>query len=235
MFFGIAGFAFYFFDVDPPTIIVKDAELVPMGRGYALVATIKNEGNADRLTGFGSEAVAQTRFMGAGSLVIPAGGTPALAMDGAHGMVMGIHGDTDTGRVVPMVLWFQEAGRITARARISAPMRMDHGERITVDAAEAPVVEMVVEPEKDGWRVTLNTQNFSFSQDGADGPHVAGQGHGHLYLNGLKLQRMYTETAQIGALPSGTYDVTVSLNTNDHRVYATNGKAISASVALVVP
>ena len=63
------------------------------------------------------------------------------------------------------------------------------------------------------------TENFQFTPTTPDSTHVMGQGHAHLYLNGMKLQRMYGSTATIGALPAGRYHIAVSLNTNDHRTY----------------
>ena len=75
----------------------------------------------------------------------------------------------------------------------------------------------------------VETTDFTFNEDMADGPHVPGVGHAHLYLDGVKLQRLYHRDATIGALPPGSYLVRVTLNTNDHRVYMHKGAPISAS------
>ena len=65
-----------------------------------------------------------------------------------------------------------------------------------------------------------------------DGDHVAGTGHGHIYLNGLKLGRLYSSSAEIGPLPSGVHVVRVTLNTNNHKAYVVDGKPVTATVTL---
>lgn len=98
------------------------------------------------------------------------------------------------------------------------------------DPTTAPTISMTAQKLTDGEiKVQLETSNFSFIEPVQDPPtHVIGQGHGHLYLNGLKLQRMYQPTATISDLPSGNHQISVSLNTNDHRVYTVMGKPVRA-------
>ena len=65
-------------------------------------------------------------------------------------------------------------------------------------------------------------------------PHVPGTGHAHLYLNGLKLGRLYVPSARIGALPPGDHMVRVTLNANDHRAYVVDGDPVTAIAPLSV-
>tara|TARA_R110002074_G_scaffold3594_5_gene18769 strand:+ start:5876 stop:6148 length:273 start_codon:yes stop_codon:yes gene_type:complete len=73
--------------------------------------------------------------------------------------------------------------------------------------------------------MTLNTQNFTFirAEDGA--AHVPNQGHAHVYLNGLKLGRLYAETFELGALSPGKYKLSVALNSNDHKTAGSHSPA----------
>ena len=101
-------------------------------------------------------------------------------------------------------------------------------------ADPAPEIDLASSRTDTGWRITATTRNFDFREDLADQPHEPGTGHGHLYIEGLKLQRLYGPDAVIGDLPPGRYEVRVSLNTNDHRPYMADGVPVSASVILEV-
>lgn len=233
-FFGLAAASFFSFTVPPAGITISGATLSPMGAGLALSATIDNQGGPDRLVGIGSDTAARAILIGGEGFVLPAGSSPSLAMDGAHGMLMGIQGEIASGRLVPVTLWFDEAGRVTTRARIDLDQAMAHGVAHPVpEGAPAPSVSLSVEASGDGWQVTLNTENFAFSQEAADGLHEPGFGHGHLYLNGLKLQRVYAPRVVLGALPTGTHQVRVTLNTNDHKVYSVSETPVAATARIV--
>lgn len=231
--FGAAAYGFFAFTATPELLSVSDASLHRMGDALIFVAKIDNPGGADRLTGIETDAAARSLLTGR-DLAIPAGATPSLAMDGVHGVLMGVQGRTEEGRLIPVSLWFENAGRLTTRARV-ARMEMDHTQHYEVAEGEPqPSLTLSAEPANDGWRVTLSTENFSFSQDTVDGPHRPGTGHGHLYLNGLKLQRVFGVITHIGALPPGNYTFRATLNTNDHRIYSISGKPVSATWAVTI-
>ncbi|MDJ0628104.1 MAG: hypothetical protein QNJ44_07565 [Rhodobacter sp.] len=216
-------------------IAVTDAVLSPMGGGFALTAKIDNPGGPDRLIGVGTGDAAGGTIVGAvgaGGLAIPAGSAPGLAMDGAHGMLLELPDDADDGRLIPVTFEFAGAGEVSTRARVEV-VAMDHGEMLDA-GRDAPGLAMSVKPDGAGWLVELEVERFEFSRDAVDGPHQPGVGHGHLYLDGLKLQRMYDASARIGSLPKGSYEVRVVLNTNDHRAYASNGKPVAAAAQIEV-
>lgn len=104
------------------------------------------------------------------------------------------------------------------------------------DTDDAPSITMQVTSDQQGWAIAIETKNFTFYTPEADmAPHQDGQGHGHLYLNGLKLQRLYSATTRIGELPGGSHLISVTLNTNDHRAYQVAGKPVAAAVEVRVP
>ncbi|MFK7843723.1 MAG: hypothetical protein AB8G77_00375, partial [Rhodothermales bacterium] len=84
-----------------------------------------------------------------------------------------------------------------------------------------------------GWNLHLQTQNFEFTPEDCGGEHQDGHGHAHLYINDLKVARLYGEWYHIKALPPGKHEVTVTLTTNDHHEYGIAGTPISASQSLV--
>lgn len=237
-FFGLAALALFLFGNYDTGLAVTGAKLSPMGDGFALTADIENGSGADRLLGIGSEA-GQASIMGPDSgLAIPAHSTPSLAQDGVHGMLTGLIGESGEGRLVPVTLWFERAGKVTTRARIMETiahqgMAMPHSAAFEIPESEPkPQVSLVVVKDGDGWLATVSTENFEFSQEAADGPHTPGVGHGHVYLNGLKLQRLFEPEFQIGALPAGSHEVRVTLNTNDHRAYFVGGSQVTATARI---
>lgn len=87
----------------------------------------------------------------------------------------------------------------------------------------------------DGWNIHISTNNFAFAPQHASGPHIPGEGHAHLFINGEKISRIYgtwhhisRETAGRGAL-----DIRVALYTNDHNAYVVDGKPVEASAIVM--
>ncbi|MEO1602518.1 MAG: copper chaperone PCu(A)C [Pseudomonadota bacterium] len=236
------------------SILIEAGRAAPVmatpGAPLGVTLTIRNTGGPDRLLSISSREAARMVLAGAddpAGLAIPAGGTPSLALDGAHGMLMGLEGTAEPGRLLPVTLAFAEAGTVTARLRLDAApdeagdgMAMaGHGmhgaELLEVAASEAPAVALSVTPEGDGWRVIADTTRFRFAPEAMDGPHAPGEGHGHLYLGGLKLGRMTGPETTVGALPPGRHRLRLTLNTNDHRAYALDGTPIAAEVEITAP
>jgi len=233
--FSIAGAAFYLQDDGAFEITLSDAVLQPMGAGHALTLKIDNPGWSERLIEVSTDDTGPAMLTsGAPVLGLPAESAPSLAMDGVHAMIMGL-GNLEDGRLVPVRLMFERGGEITTRARVSTTQMMDHSAVFEVPTGEPmPKLRLTVTPSGSGWTVLAEVEDFSFSKSAVDGPHQPGVGHAHLYLNGLKLQRMYAPEARIGALPPGTYEVRVTINTNDHRTYSVNGSPVSAAAEITV-
>jgi hypothetical protein len=100
--------------------------------------------------------------------------------------------------------------------------------------AEQPLPDVSVALIPDGpgaWNMRLDVDNFVFTPEMADQHHVAGTGHAHVFINGLKLARVYGPWFHLGALPAGT-EVSVTLNSNDHRAFAVEDNVIQ-SMAVV--
>lgn len=227
-----------------PAPLLSDAAAyaAPGAAGEVIVGlTIENRGGPDRLTAVRSDEATSAEIVGGTApegLPIPAGSRPALAVDGAHIRLAGITGDLAEGRLLPLTLIFERAGAVATRARITAPeldAHAAHGADTTLDLGPvevAPKVVMDLRPVGEGWDVTLDTGAFTLTADGLDGPNVPGKGHAHLYLGGLKLQRLYGPTAHIGALPKGQHILQVILNTHDHRAIHAGGNPVGA-IALI--
>lgn len=113
----------------------------------------------------------------------------------------------------------------------------DHGhdKKHIVRGEYAPHLMMKIQKEDIGsWMIMLETKNFIFSEAHQDGEHVEGEGHGHLYINGEKFDRVFSNHYMLPHLEPGTYEVTVGLFTNNHMAYWTNGHPIRKSVTIIV-
>jgi len=110
-----------------------------------------------------------------------------------------------------------------------------HGEPFNVPAATAPQISnlKVTEDAKSGWNVSFDTANFTFAPENASGAHVNGEGHAHIYVDGKKLSRVYSNNYYIDHLDEGERNISVTLNTNDHRDYAVDGAVIEAAQTVV--
>ena len=173
-----------------------------------------------------------------------------------HMMMIGLKGPLKAGERFPMMLEFERAGMIHVEVEVlaadaSGPMHSGHGQHagkhkqgahahghqtlMEMDAASAPSLEMSLEPLDGGaWHLHLETARFQFSEEHADQPHVAGEGHAHLYINGKKIGRLYGSPSRIDALPPGLHEIKVGLYTNDHAAYASGGREIAERFVVLV-
>ncbi|MBB97043.1 MAG: hypothetical protein CML68_20900 [Rhodobacteraceae bacterium] len=208
--------------------------------GGVVTLTVDNAGGPDRLIDVSSPQ-ADARLVSAEGMTtfpIPAGSKPSLSEDGAYVALDGIE-DAQPGQLIPLTLTFERAGEVTTQARFQEldPMAAHHAHAAMVPVPQGrpvPKVQVTVKPDGDGWKVRVETTDFTFNEDMADGPHVPGVGHAHLYLDGIKLTRLYHRDTHIGALLPGTYLVRVTLNSNDHRVYMHEGKPLSGTASITV-
>ena len=104
---------------------------------------------------------------------------------------------------------------------------------LEMDADEAPSVDLQVIPLVDGsFNVRVATRNFVFTPELVDRAGVPGEGHAHLYVDGVKVARIYGEWHHLSSLPEDAETVSVTLYANDHRAFAVDGVTVSASVAV---
>lgn len=233
-------------------ILVSNVKAVKMNANmYSVYLNMQNDGGPDFITSVQSTDQNHAYFMGAHptyGIAIPNGASPSFSSDGAHIMVNANGAELKAGEFIPLTINFknskpQQIKAIVEDASASNTMAMGdedipmdhsmHGStKIEIGADDnAPAIEMQVTLNDDEtWAVNISTQNFEFFEPQTEPlAHKDGQGHGHLYLNGLKLQRLYSNTATIGKLPEGRHVITVTLNSNDHKAYAINGEPVSAS------
>lgn len=109
-----------------------------------------------------------------------------------------------------------------------------HGEVLSLEAlATAPTLAIAVnEDPMSGWNLHIMTENFTFSPENASLAHIDGEGHAHVYINGVKLGRFYGPWVHLDGLPEGEVTVEVTLNANDHRALAVGDVALRQTVTI---
>jgi copper(I)-binding protein len=247
---GAIALGFFWHARQNPLLIgeVKAAPLQGRDATIGVFLNISNSGGPDRLVGARSIVAQRARLASAvadAGLPIPADSTPSLAPDGAYILMDGVGGTLDEGRMIPITLRFERAGELRTQARLQTPRATGEAARfglfgigdicIVEEGEPAPKIALAVEPDGDGWRLRIDAEDFTFSSEMLDGPHVPGMGHAHLYVGGLKLQRVFEPEVRIGALPPGRHEVRVTLNTNDHRAYVVDDLPVIATEVIDVP
>lgn len=115
----------------------------------------------------------------------------------------------------------------------------DHAEAhdTPLDLALTDVPTLAIEVTRDpmsGYNLHVKVDGFAFAPAAASTSHINGQGHAHVYVNGVKLARLYSPWMHLDVLPAGNVEIAVTLNTNDHRPLATSGAPITAKTTIVI-
>ncbi len=111
-----------------------------------------------------------------------------------------------------------------------------HSDARTV-VSETPVsVAITAEPDADGGvDIRIDTEGFQFAPESVDQAHTPGAGHAHIYVDGVKLGRVFESEYRIDQLPAGEREIRVTLNTNDHSDLVFDGAKVEASTTVSVP
>lgn len=110
-------------------------------------------------------------------------------------------------------------------------MTQSHGTLFEVNASQAPTVSIsVVEDAVSGWNIKVETDNFRFTPDNVNQENIIGEGHAHLYVDGVKVARLYAGDYHYIENFDGTRTFRVTLNANDHSEYAVDGDVIDSEV-----
>jgi copper(I)-binding protein len=209
---------------------------------FLVTLTIQNDGDAKKLVSIEEPSAASITIMNPGyeetSIVVPAESYGILAADGAHIMLMTTNLDFTEGTFVPLSLTFENYGIVTTRLLNAGTdmAAMNHGGSGGVSEKPSPKLSITAPDgiSEAGFDIKLEVESFSFARAPDGTQHIQNEGHAHVYLNGLKLGRLYKEKFALGAIPPGKYELKIALNTNDHRPYVNNGVAISQMLSFSI-
>ncbi len=113
---------------------------------------------------------------------------------------------------------------------------MAHHGAASTEADSSMSVDIRVEPDPLGGAnlFITDTTGFAFAAGSAGGHHVSGEGHAHVYVNGVKVSRVYGNAFQLGKMAEGRNEVRVTLNTNDHSEYTWEGEPVQSTVQVEI-
>ena len=104
-----------------------------------------------------------------------------------------------------------------------------------VEAENEMAVFITLEPDPlGGANLFIQAEGFTFAPQNSGDHHAEGEGHGHVYVNGVKIGRIYGEAMQLGNLAQGKNEVRVTLNSNEHSVYTWNGEPVEATATIEI-
>jgi hypothetical protein len=102
------------------------------------------------------------------------------------------------------------------------------------DNTPTPTIEVTVnEDPMVGWNIHITTENFLFTPEKVNQDNIANEGHAHIYVDGFKFSRVYSQWYHLKKLTPGEHTLRITLNSNDHSLIGYQDKEISASVTLV--
>lgn len=123
------------------------------------------------------------------------------------------------------------ANKVHAEAMAKHSVHMHEKFEVPLDTPRPEIVIHAMADEKGGYNFHLAVKNFKFKPEDVNSSDIVGEGHGHIYLNGKKLGRVYNEWIHL-TLPSGKNEVKVSLNTNTHKDLYFDGKPVEAVITI---
>ena len=126
---------------------------------------------------------------------------------------------------------------VQATTTLSVPAMPPAPEEVgQVEAPEGMGVAISLAPDPvGGANLMVMPQGFRLAPEKVNAPNVAGEGHPHLYVNGVRLGRIYSPYLHLGKLAPGINEVRVTLNTNTHQEYARDGETIEAVATIHIP
>ena len=99
-----------------------------------------------------------------------------------------------------------------------------------------PSVMVMVYPDAHkGWNIEVQTEHFTFAPEQVNQANQPNMGHGHLYVDGEKITRLYGAWFYLESLEHGSHEITVSLHANGHEVWTHEGEAIAHTTTIEVP
>ena len=114
-----------------------------------------------------------------------------------------------------------------------APVPMVGHAPLEVTAEPPPAVLLVAHPDSGGgWNLEITISGHTIMPDSASTAHVEGEGHMHLYINRMKVTRVYERWFYLRPLLPGQHEVTIELSSNTHAALAKDGVRIHASVLI---
>ena len=163
------------------------------------------------------------------------------------------HGDAEFGEYRISVGFLNEPayeGVMNAvEVRVTKPMSADaggHGH--SAEASHSHSHEETLESEipiavsvsaevgaNGGVSVGITADGWRWAPESVDMEHEPGAGHAHIYVDGVKIGRVYGPGYDLIGLEPGERHIRVTLNSNDHKQLTVNGEPVEATAVATIP
>lgn len=121
---------------------------------------------------------------------------------------------------------------------LQAHEQEDHHKMVNIPPDQpTPQVDLIVHSDaRQGWNLELNLKNFKFTPEKVNqASHSYQEGHAHLYVNGKKITRIYSNWYHLPELQPGQNQISVTLTGNGHEMLMVEGKEIKDTEVINVP
>ncbi len=128
-------------------------------------------------------------------------------------------------------------GSFPITVHLAAPVMAmdDHGSMGGIEGTQGMGVSIQAVPDSvSGMNVRLTTTNFTFAPQEVGGAHMRGHGHAHIYVDGVKVGRLYGEHYHLGSIAPGEHTLRATLNANTHEEYAIGGAIVEDIITVEV-
>lgn len=123
----------------------------------------------------------------------------------------------------------QHSGYATPMAHAAGDM-LEHALLDVSGEDVRPILALRLHPDTGGTQnLEIVTENFAFAPEDVNKAHVPGEGHAHVYIDGVKVARAYSPWLYLADLPPGA-EIRVTLNANTHETLAIGDMPIAAIV-----
>jgi len=104
----------------------------------------------------------------------------------------------------------------------------DHPKIEISDGQPVPQVELITYQDTvKGWNLEIKLSNFVLTPENVNQTNELNEGHAHLFINGKKVTRIYSNWYYLQSLPQGKNSIRVVLNANNHGELTYQGEAIA--------
>ncbi len=148
--------------------------------------------------------------------------------------------DVEPGHPAEFTFTANATGSFPITVHLAAPgMQVEGGGKdhaATVEAPKGMSVSVEATPDSvSGMNVRLTTTEFAFTPAEVGGEHVPGHGHAHIYVDGVKVARLYGPDFHLGGIEPGERELRVTLNANTHEEYALGHETVEHTITVTVP
>lgn len=123
----------------------------------------------------------------------------------------------------------------SAATHDSAMSDHEHSMYELPEGVAVPALNIEVEPDpRSGANLVIEVSDFTVAPEHASTEPVPGEGHFHLYVDGVRTARFYNQAMHLD-IGEGQHSVMVELSANNHSPYAVDGEPITAMTTVDVP